>query len=280
MNPITAFSASHDWLPWALLMAAFVVCTLLSWRLLRLRRAHRTCLSVCDSARDGEQNVTRILRLFAQELQALALTLRGHADQLVAEAHPNTATIATVTAQLGGLADELEHHLTPEGARRALSCETLSLPALVAESVAAISAAIAPGRRHWQMPSGTELLMEADYRALRQVLFRVLGEAVRSSGQDDWIDISWSLTPESILVLVQDEGSGVVPSGATHREADSRGIGLRLSLARTLVLAHDGTMEVESLSRIGTRVTVALPIHRLRQSAPAPAPMKSMLALL
>jgi K+-sensing histidine kinase KdpD len=102
------------------------------------------------------------------------------------------------------------------------------------------------------------------------VLARLLGEAVRSSAQDDWVEITWQAEHDQLVLTVEDEGAGTAmpPSMAAnddHVTQDTRGIGLRLSLARTLIQAHEGTMEVEALPRIGTRVTVSLPARRLRQ---------------
>ena len=55
-------------------------------------------------------------------------------------------------------------------------------------------------------------------------------------------------------------GVGAVP-------IDSRGIGLRLALARMLVQAHGGTLEIEALAKIGTRVTITLPPERVADAA-------------
>jgi signal transduction histidine kinase len=271
MNPISDFLSV---LPWLLTLVALACALGLSWRLSSTIRAYRACLEICAQARVGETNVTRILRLFAHELQGLALTLRGHADHLVADRHANAPIVGGVAAQLGGLADELEHHLMPAGERRSLSCETISLAGLVSDAVDTVAIAISPGRRNWRVPSdsATDLLVWADLRALRQVLARVLGESVRSSGQNDWIEINWLSGPDGIVLLIEDEGAGPARPGVpapmeARGVADSRGIGLRLSLARTLIQAHGGTLDVEAIARIGTRVTLTLPPERLRGPA-------------
>jgi signal transduction histidine kinase len=266
MNPIQDFLLV---LPWLLTASALACAAAVSWRLGTTIRAYRDCLEICAQARVGEANVTRILRLFAHELQGLALTLRGHADQLCDETHANAPIVGGIAAQLGGLADELEHHLMPAGERRSLSCEPIVLATLVCESVDTIAAAISPGRRNWRIPAdrATAPVVWADARALRQVLARVLGEAVRSSGHNDWIEINWVCGPDGIVLLVEDEGAGPSRPGLAMLQdrlglADSRGIGLRLSLARTLIQAHGGTLEVEAIAKIGTRVTLTLPAER------------------
>lgn len=253
-------------LPWLLVLLAISATLGMAWRCTRLVRCIAEARSICASAREEESRVTRCLQLFAHDLQSLALTLRGHADQLSAEGHGHAPAMAVVTAQLGGLADELGHHLIPPGVPRVLECAAISLTLLIHEAVEAISAGISPGRRHWRVGAGTpeDAAVWGDPRALRLVLVRVMGEAVRSSGHDDWIDIDWSTGPGGLYIRIEDEGTGTIIPGAPGALMDSRGIGLRLSLARTLIQAHGGTLEIEALARIGTRVTIELPINRLR----------------
>ena len=220
----------------------------------------------CAAAREGEANVTRALQLFALELQALGLNLRGHADRLAAEQHQHAPSLATAAAQLGGLADELCNHLLPTAQPHGLACEWVDVALVVREAVGELATAISPGRRHWRiMPDKPEpIRVYADARALRLLLTRVLGEAARSSAHDDFIDIFWNVTPSGLTLHVEDEGAGTArPEATSAHVPDTRGIGLRLSLARSLTQAHGGTLEVEAQARIGTSVTITLPPDRL-----------------
>ncbi len=229
------------------------------WLILRNISAEASCAA----ARDGEASVTRALQLFALELQALGLTLRGHADRLAAEQHRHAPSLATAAAQLGGLADELCHHLLPLSQPHALECEWIELAELVREAVESLATAISPARRHWRIraENGHPLMLWVDRRALRLLLIRVLGEAARSSSHDDFVEIFWSAQGENVAIHIEDEGSGTArPGAATVTPLDTRGIGLRLSLARSLAQAHGGSLVVEAQARIGTNVTITLPI--------------------
>ena len=70
------------------------------------------------------------------------------------------------------------------------------------------------------------------------------------------------------MIDVEDEGTGNTLPAAAGAALDSRGIGLRLSLARSLAQAHGGSLEVEALARVGTSVSIVLPTDRLRNIAP------------
>jgi signal transduction histidine kinase len=262
-------------LPW-LLLSATILAALAggAWFAMRCRRWQRACHAaetMCAAARTGEASVTRTLQLFAHELQALALNLRGLADTLSAERHQNAESVAVAAAQLGSLADELCHHLMPAGQTRVLVSEVIDLAPFVQEAVGMVAASISPGRRNWRIRAtqSPPVNLWADRRALRLVLLRVLGEAVRTSAQDDWIEIGWRITPDGLVIDVEDEGTGNTLPAAAGAALDSRGIGLRLSLARSLAQAHGGSLEVEALARVGTSVSITLPTDRLRGMAPA-----------
>jgi signal transduction histidine kinase len=68
-------------------------------------------------------------------------------------------------------------------------------------------------------------------------------------------------------VQVEDEGTGLAsPEPVPGAQRDSRGIGLRLALARSLMLAHGGRLEVEAAAQVGTSVRLIFPATRLRDA--------------
>jgi len=254
------------------LIAALLLCLGLADRLRQLRRMMQVAEGEHNAVLAAEAKVTRGLQLLSQELQSLALGLRGHADRLAADRYDSVGSLAGLVVQLEHVAGDLAGQLTqPEQARR-LDCEPILLAPLLAEAVLALQAAIAPGRRQMRVQGeGLQpVTLLADRRALRLVLARVLGEAVRSSTQDDWIEIGWFVCDQGLVLHIADEGAGMVASGAGALPIDSRGIGLRLALARLLVQAHGGALEIEALARIGTRVTITLPPERLAPGRLAP----------
>jgi len=247
------------------LLAALLLCLGLADRLRQMRRLMRVAEGEHNAVIAAEAKVTRGLRLLSQELQTLALGLRGHADRLAADDYDSVASLAGLVVQLEHVAGELAGQLAQPEQTRRLECEPILLAPLLAEAVLALQAAIAPGRRHVRMQGeGVQpITLLADRRAFRLVLARVLGEAVRSSAQDDWIEIGWFLCDQGLVLHIADEGAGMAASGAGAVPIDSRGVGLRLALARMLVQAHGGTLEIEALAKIGTRVTITLPPERL-----------------
>jgi signal transduction histidine kinase len=256
----------------ALLIAAVITAGIADR--LRQRRALLAAGAERDHARAGEAAAVRALRLAAIELRGPATTLLGHADRLCANGVgvPVGTTIGAIARQMLDLADDLQHHALAEAASRVLREEPIPLAVALHDAVAVVAASLDPGRRHWRLPpelDGIEVI--ADRRALAQILARVLGCAARFSQHDDWIDIAFEVTTDRFALVVADEGSGLATSdGAGARgHADTRGLGLGLALARVLVQAHGGTLLVEAVPSVGTRVTLDFPISRLVGVAPA-----------
>jgi signal transduction histidine kinase len=230
-----------------------------------LRRAHERALAREATARAQAAEATRLLRLSGQELRGLGVRLHGHAGH-VGAGTPLAAELGAVAAQLLEIADELQDRALPQPGARRLSEERLELVALAGEAVAQAAGLLAPGRRHWRLPENAAAWLWADRRALRHVLARVLADAVRNTRNDDWIEIALRPVTDGLALVIEDEGVGfAAPAGAGAALAtDSRGIGLRLAVARDLMEAHDGRLEVEALPKVGSRVSLVFPTARLR----------------
>ncbi len=241
------------------------------------RRQHRLVLAAGAErgrARAGEADAVRALRLAAIELRGPATTLLGHADRLCADgvSVPAGTTIGAIARQMLDLADDLQHHALADAASRVLRDEPTRLATVLHDAVAAVEASLDPGRRHWRLPpelDGIEVI--ADRRALSQILARVLGCAARFSQHDDWIDIACEADADRFALIVADEGSGLAATDGAGApgHADTRGLGLGLVLARVLMQAHGGSLLVEAVPSVGTRVTLEFPITRLVGVAPS-----------
>lgn len=205
----------------------------------------------------------RTLRLAVHELRGISTTLHGHAGRLPAD-HPQAPGLVSLCAQLTDMTDELAAQAQPADAC-VLREEVVSAVDLLDEAIVAVSASLGPGRRHWRIGVDQRTALWADRRALRHVFGRVLTDAVRNTGHGDWIDIAVRPHAEGLAVVIADEGVGTANPDPAQiaRSPDSRGIGLRLALARNLMAAHGGRLEIEAMAQVGTRVTLVFPAERL-----------------
>jgi signal transduction histidine kinase len=117
----------------------------------------------------------------------------------------------------------------------------------------------------------------ADERRLRQILFNLLSNAVGFSPEGATVTLLAERRPNAVFFSVTDHGPGIPPEAMDKVfdwfETDSmgsqhRGPGLGLSLVRSFVELHGGTVTIDSVSGRGTIVTCAFPVeHIAKQTA-------------
>ena len=99
---------------------------------------------------------------------------------------------------------------------------------------------------------------------LHQVFLNLLLNAVEASDDGKRIEVQLSSTEGHVVIAVADRGVGIAPEDlqrvydplyTTRRD----GSGLGLTIARRLVIAHSGHIEIESEVGAGTVVRVLLP---------------------
>ncbi|HZQ14022.1 MAG TPA: PAS-domain containing protein [Pseudolabrys sp.] len=117
----------------------------------------------------------------------------------------------------------------------------------------------------------------ADERRLRQILFNLLSNAVGFSPPGETVTLAAERRADAVVFSVIDRGPGIPPESRDRVfelfETDSmgsrhRGSGLGLSLVRSFVQLHGGTVTIDSTLGRGTTVTCAFPtVRELKRSA-------------
>ena len=115
----------------------------------------------------------------------------------------------------------------------------------------------------------------ADERRLRQILFNLLSNAVGFSPPGEAVTLTATRDANAVVFSVTDHGAGIAPERQEKVfdlfETDSqgsqhRGTGLGLSLVRSFVELHGGSVTIELAVDEGTTVTCIFPItHAARQ---------------
>ncbi len=108
----------------------------------------------------------------------------------------------------------------------------------------------------------------ADENRVRQILFNVVANAVRFSNANGQIDLSANRENNQVIYTVKDDGVGIPgdmlpavfePFEGRGGGGRRRGAGLGLSIVKSLVELHGGTVDVESAEGAGTQVVIRLP---------------------
>ncbi len=131
------------------------------------------------------------------------------------------------------------------------------------------------------------LEVEADQGRIRQVVFNLLSNAIKFTPNGGSVDVELSTDGETCRLVVVDTGPGIAPEDqATIFEAfrqtsaavGQEGTGLGLTLARQLIEAHGGTMDLQSEVGHGSRFGVVLPLGQGARTARAEVPVEAVTA--
>jgi len=120
-------------------------------------------------------------------------------------------------------------------------------------------------------------IVEADPDRLQQVLLILIDNAIKHTPASGRIDVSVRRHGQHAEIEVADKGSGISPEHlprifdrfyrADKARARARGgTGLGLAIAKMLVDAHHGHLQLASTLGKGTQVTISLPLETHRQA--------------
>ncbi|MCM1039955.1 MAG: HAMP domain-containing histidine kinase [Ruminococcus sp.] len=105
------------------------------------------------------------------------------------------------------------------------------------------------------------LTFPCDRSWMIEALDNIVKNALDHTGPEDKIQITWGESASAVRIVIKDSGSGIHPEDLHHifkrfyrsrYSKDTQGIGLGLPLAKSVVEAHNGTIEVDSSLGEGT----------------------------
>jgi signal transduction histidine kinase len=187
--------------------------------------------------------------------------------------------LATIRSEVGRLTSLVQRILEFSSVqeRPPLEFETVDLAALVRETVEAFQASL--GGQHFTFhvrQEGPAPAVHADSAALEQVLANLLDNAVKYSGAIRKVTVRVGWTGGRATVDVTDSGIGI-PAGDRARVFDKfyrgsgeahhrQGFGLGLTIARELVDAHGGRLDLHSTGPLGSTFRITLPATTLERA--------------
>lgn len=227
------------------------------------------------------------LSRLSHELRTPLTAIRGYASSLLApdivwddESQQRfLETIAAESSRLGRLVDDLLDFSAIDSGVMRMQFDWCQLDLVVEAAVACLPDTARDAVSF--MPVGAIPPIWADHDRLEQVFVNLLGNALRHNppGTQVWISAR-HLSGDRLEIVVSDDGAGLpaelraapFDSARRHR-SNTAGAGLGLSIARGIVSAHHGTLElIESERGASFRITLVLegPEASAEPSHPAP----------
>jgi len=241
--------------------------------------------AVASPAQPAPQHLLSLLATVAHELRG-PLTALATSSELLAEdfVRLDPSQIKDMlgamhrrTLWLQGLVENLLCAATIREGRLQLFCQSLGLADLLDDVKAVVGPILAQRGQRLRVRMSSELPeVLADSRRLGQVLINMILNASKFGALNTSIDVGVSARDGSVRVVVADRGPGVSmqqaeqlfepyfrSTAATGRE----GVGLGLSIVKSIVEAHGGAVGVENRRGGGARFWFSIPTVRRTASA-------------
>ena len=250
-----------------------------------------------EEAERGSQMKDEFLATISHELRTPLQAIMGYASMLERQTAPDPAkAIAAIArnahAQARLIEDMLDMSRILTGKLR-LATSDVELGAAIEAAVAAVRpAAAAKDVRIVEKIAPDLGKVRADFERLQQIVWNLVSNAVKFTPRQGTVEVIGERIGSSLHIVVRDTGKGIAPEHLgtifeRFRQVDSSstrvhaGLGLGLAIAKYLVEAHGGTIQVESegLGK-GATFTVTLPARFDAVSqAPPPAIVEATASL-
>ncbi len=240
----------------------------------RLKRVERELNGLLD-ARD------EFLAIASHELKTPITSLRMQLQMaergMVANSSPDSAAIDKLSKRIGvasaqvdrltALVEALLDVARIRSGSLDLTFEPTDLVLLLRETLERLAPQIAKAGCTTRIQAPSQIMAVVDARRVEQVLTNLMSNALKYAPGLP-VDLQVSEEPDVVRFEVRDFGPGVAPAlrdtifdrfdrGAASRNAG--GLGLGLFIARQLVAAHGGRIDVESATEGGARFVIRLP---------------------
>ena len=257
--------------------------------LVRQRRLADQLATTVGALRAASQAKSDFLASMSHELRTPLNAIIGFSDLMRREATDDDANVTVPLewvehihhggAHLVELVNDVLDLSKVEAGRLDLDRDALEVLHLVAEAVAGLRP-LADRKNQAlvvEVPAGE--YVSGDRGRLRQVLYNLLSNAIKFTPDGGRISIEGERRGDEFHLAVVDTGVGIAKEdrAAVFEEfrqvgdgqLRSEGTGLGLPLARRLVEAHAGRLELESTLGIGSRFTAVLPsiVHQAQPPA-------------
>ena len=189
--------------------------------------------------------------------------------------------IHSSAAHLLGLINQILDMAKIEAGRYDLERETLDICPLINDAMRTIAIPAAHKGLLVKADIDDCLSIEADQRAMKQILINVLSNAMKFTPENGSISLSAKKKGKMALIEIVDTGIGIgtkdlrrlmKPFEQVQNQLtkNHEGSGLGLAISRSLTELHEGKLSISSTVGKGTRVAIRIPLAAPKEADEAP----------
>ena len=240
------------------------------------REAAAKCADCAQSERRrkaavaSEQMAMRQMSATSQQLREIAMNLHGGAEHIDRTGTVDAAVIDIASSKVFDIADHLHEFTVSSDREIMLNTEQIDLQFVLEDVIAALRASAPLARRNWVIaPDLSQAWLTGDERALRHVLWRTLIVAHCATARDSQIDIRLEQNWKTADLVIEGLPHRPAPLWRLNEEEQPRPEQARLELAKRLIEAHGGKLEIVARDNKGPLVNLSFPADRLSTVGPA-----------
>lgn len=233
--------------------------------------------SMAEQLRKQERLRRNMVSDVAHELRSPLTKSHGYLEALKEGAlEPDEKVINALyrnSAVLKKLIDDLHDLARAEAGQLNLEREVVLLGDVLSATLEAIRFRLEDKDINIEVDLSNDLLVKVDPDRFQQVLRNLIDNAITYSDKGGVIKINGKVRDNQVELKVVDNGEGVPEKDIPHiferfyrvdrsRSRETGGTGLGLTIAKEIVEAHDGEIEVTSQKGEGTTFTIYLPKAR------------------
>ena len=186
-------------------------------------------------------------------------------------------TIYSNSLRLQKLIDELIQFRKIENGKDTLTISVIDLIPFTQEIVETFQVHAAERDVHVEFyPEPDSLVANVDHRKIEKILINLISNAIKYSSHGGMVRVTIRHSGTDAIFIVRDEGIGISehnknkifesfyhnPTASLNADGIEKSTGIGLSLTKSLVQIHRGTIDVESVVGKGSTFTVRIPISR------------------
>lgn len=207
----------------------------------------------------------------AHELRTPLMILRGEIEALqdgIVEPTPHAVeSLREETLRLGRLIEDLETLTQADAAGFSLAKRPTDLLAILTEATQDLAPVFADRSIRVDSDARQGVVVTVDPGRIKQVVANLLSNAAKFTPEGGRARLTLAHEPGAAVITVWNSGEGIAAGDLAHvfdrfyrgRRPRSGGSGIGLTVARELVEAHGGTIDVSSNPQDGTAFRVVLP---------------------